>query len=241
MRMAAIASLIVGGVVCASAQPPAVGPRFEAASVRVAAPAGTAGRITVSGDRAAFTNRTVMQLLNFAYGIGCCDLIKGPAWISTERYDISAKAPDGTPGDRFPGMVQNLLIERFKLTLHHETKELAAYDLMAGRGRLKLEKVEGVGAKNDWTLDGERRFAKNMSMAGLSIYVTQMLRTPVLDNTGLAGYYDFPLDSTKEETRRDSDASIFSLLADLGLDLKARTAPFDVLVIDNGNKVPTEN
>jgi uncharacterized protein (TIGR03435 family) len=241
MRTATIVSLIVSGLNCASAQSAAAGPSFEAASVRIAAPAGTAGRITVSGDRAIFTNRTVMQLLNFAYGLGCCDLIRGPSWISTERFDIAAKAPDGTPSDRIPALLQNLLIERFKLALHHETKELPAYDLVTGRGRLKLQKVEGVGVKNDWSLNGERRSAKNMSMGALVVYITQMLRTAVTDKTGLSGYYDFSLDMTKEETLRDSDASIFALLQDLGLDLKAHAAPFDILVIDGGNKVPTED
>jgi uncharacterized protein (TIGR03435 family) len=241
MRIAPIAGLMMTGLAGASGQPAAAGGRFEVASVRVATGRGTAGRITLSGDRAVFSNRTLIQLLNYAYGIGCCDLIKGPSWISSERYDITAKAPDGTPGERMPAMLQNLLIERFQLASHRETKELPVYDLITGRGRLKLKEGDGSGPKNDWTLAGERRSAKNMSMAGLVVYVTQMLRTPVLDKTGLKGYYDFPLDSTNEETLRASDPSIFSLLADLGLDLKANTAPFDILVIDGGNRVPADN
>ncbi len=242
MRTIAGAGLVVFTLSGAFAQPTTQGPTFEVASVRVAPPSGTTGgRTSVSGDRAAFSNRTLMQLLSFAYGIGCCDLIKGPSWISTERYDIAAKAPDNTPKEQIPGMLQNLLVERFRLVLHRETRELLVYDLIVGRGRLKLQKAEGAAVKNDWAVDGEHRVAKSMTMATLALYVTPMLRSPVIDMTGLQGYYDFPLDLSKEETLRDSAPSIFSMVEDLGLELNARKAPFDVLVIDSGNKAPSEN
>jgi len=225
-----------------SQSPAAATPTFEVASVRIAPSSGTtAGRTSVSGDRAVFSNRTLMQLLSFAYGIGCCDLIKGPSWISTERYDIAAKAPDNAPKEQIPPMLQNLLVESFKLVLHHETRELPVYDPIVGKGRLKLQKVENAAVKNDWAVDGEHRLAKSMTMAALAQYVTPMLRSPVIDMTGLQGFYDFPLDLSKEETLRDTAPSIFSMLEDLGLELSPRKMPFDVLVIGGGSKVPVEN
>ena len=214
-------------------------PAFEAASVKPASPsAGTAGRIQVSGDRATFTNRTLIQLLTYAYGIGCCDRIKGPSWMASDRFDIVAKAPDGTPKEQFPAMTQTLLRERFKLVLHLETRDLPVYDLVRGKGKLTMQRVDGAAVKNDFALNGDHRAAKSMNMETLSYYVTMMLRTPVLDNTALDGYYDFPLDSTKEETLRDSYPSIFDEVADLGLALESKRAPLDVLIIDQGERVP---
>jgi uncharacterized protein (TIGR03435 family) len=82
---------------------------------------------------------------------------------------------------------------------------------------------------------------KSTSMAALAQLAALTLRVPVIDRTGLSGFYDFPYDLTQEETGRDSAPSIFTVVADLGLKLESRKAPFDVIVIDAGNKVPAEN
>jgi uncharacterized protein (TIGR03435 family) len=227
------------GLAIASAQ----GQSFEAATIRPAAPASGGGRATASGDRIAYSNTTLLNVLVRAYGLTFAGQVLGPSWIFTERYDIAAKAPDGTPKDQIPLMLQNLLVERFKLTLHHETKDLPVYDLVIGKGQLKLKKSGESAVKNDWAIEGEHRSAKSMNLATLATYLTLMFgaRTPVQDKTGLEGYYDFLFDLTKEETARDSAPSIFSVVDDLGLYLESRKAPFDVLVIDSGNWQPAEN
>jgi uncharacterized protein (TIGR03435 family) len=68
-----------------------------------------------------------------------------------------------------------------------------------------------------------------------------MLQAPVIDKTGLEGYYNFPFERTMEETGRDSAPSVFTVVEELGLKLESRKAPFDVVVIDSGNKVPAGN
>jgi len=215
---------------------------FDAASVKpTAASAGAAGRIQVSGGRATFTNRTLFQLLTYAYGIGCCDRIKGPSWISSDRFDIAAKAPDGTPADSIPSMTQALLIERFKLALHRENRELPVYNLVRGRGKLTLQSADSAALKNDWAISGEHRNAKSMNMESLSTYLTMTLRTPVFDKTGFDGYYDFSFDPSKEETLNASAPSIFDIIAGLGLGLESKKALLDVLVIDSANRTPSGN
>lgn len=216
--------------------------RFEVASIRRAQPsADTTGRIQIAGDRLAASNRTLAQLLNYAYGLGCCDLLHAPSWIGVERYDISAKAPENTPPDRIAVMLQNLLVERFKLVLHRETKDLPIYELARGKGKLRLERAESAALKNDWSMDGGHRSAKSMSMATLAVYISQTLRTPVLDKTGLDGYYNFPFDLSREETLRDSAPSLFSIVDDLGLALHPGKAPFDIVVVDSGSANPAED
>jgi uncharacterized protein (TIGR03435 family) len=73
-----------------------------------------------------------------AYGVET-DQISGPGWIDSEKYAIAARVPPGTTEDQFRVMLQNLLTQRFKLTLHHEPKELSVYDLIVAKGGPKLK------------------------------------------------------------------------------------------------------
>ena len=226
-------------------------PSFEAATVRPVGPVTRGGRIAIRGDRVIYSNTTLLNVLVRAFGLKFSGQVIGPAWVFNERYDITTKAPDNTPAQLIPRMLQALLIERFKLTLHHETRELPMYSLVRGQGQLKLkDTAEPDGARDAWDLSNGRRAAKNMSMASLAAFATLMLRAPVLDKTGLAGYYDFPLELTLEETGgataaqadgRAAAPSIFTIVQDLDLKLEPGKAPFDVVVIDGGDKVPIDN
>jgi uncharacterized protein (TIGR03435 family) len=80
-----------------------------------------------------------------AYGVQAYQL-SGPEWIVTSRYDIKAKVPAGTTKEQLNLMLQSLLEERFSLKLHHETRELPAYNLVVGKNGLKL--------RNSVSLDG---------------------------------------------------------------------------------------
>jgi len=122
---------------------------FEVASVKPAAPP-TDGRLMVmmrggpgSPDpgQATFSNFTQRMLLVKAYGVQDYQ-ISGPGWLDTERYEIVVKVPKGATKEDFMVMLQNLLAERFKLTLHHETKELPQYALVVARSGSKLKESE---------------------------------------------------------------------------------------------------
>jgi uncharacterized protein (TIGR03435 family) len=226
---------------------------FEVASVKAAVPDAPRGRNSVMGDRVVFNNTTLLNVLAKAFDVKVRNQIVGPSWIFTDRYDIAAKAPDNTPKDQIPRMLQALLINRFKLVLHHETRELRAYALIIGKGRLKLVE-DNSGDKNSMVVNNGRREARSMSIAVLAQMASQTLGLAVLDLTGLKGYYDFPYDFSLEETggmntppvtpglaAANSAPSIFTIMENLGLKLESRKAPFDVIVIDAGDKVPTEN
>jgi uncharacterized protein (TIGR03435 family) len=77
-----------------------------------------------------------------AYGVGM-DQISGPDWIQTERYSnmysVVAKIPPNTTEREFHLMLQNLLAERFHLTLHHETREFQVYSLLVAEGGPKMK------------------------------------------------------------------------------------------------------
>jgi uncharacterized protein (TIGR03435 family) len=123
---------------------------FEVASVKPAAPI-TGNRIQVmmrggpgtpDPGQITYTNVTVKNVLMNAYGVKGFQ-ISGPSWLESERYDIVAKLPRGATKEEFMAMLQNLLAERFKLTLHREKKDLPMYALVVGKNGPKLkESVE---------------------------------------------------------------------------------------------------
>jgi uncharacterized protein (TIGR03435 family) len=85
-----------------------------------------------------YTNVSLKNILMNAYAVKGYQL-SGPKWLDSERFDIVAKIPMGATKEQFRLMLQNLLAERFKLTLHHETKELPMYALVVGKGGAKLK------------------------------------------------------------------------------------------------------
>jgi uncharacterized protein (TIGR03435 family) len=64
--------------------------------------------------------------------------ISGPDWLATEKFDIVAKLPDGAPRDQVRAMLQALLIDRFQMKTHHDTKDFSVYAVVVGKGGLKM-------------------------------------------------------------------------------------------------------
>ncbi len=141
--MRKIVSIVLFAASVASAQTP----QFEVASVKPSAPDRHNGRGIQGGpgskDPGLFTcdNVQLFGLLTIAYDLPWYR-ISGPPWLHTARFDISAKIPEGTTKEQFTLMQQNLLIERFKITFHHEQKELPAYDLVIAKNGPKLKEAE---------------------------------------------------------------------------------------------------
>src|SRR5205085_8737256 len=103
------------------AQAPANSPKFDAADISVRARTGTTNQPTMTGGvlrggRYDLRNATMVDLISMAYGITDRDLVAGgPAWLERNRFDIAAKAPQGTSSPDVRRMLQNLLADRFKL------------------------------------------------------------------------------------------------------------------------------
>jgi len=144
-------------------------PVFEVASVKPAAPQSPGmSRVGIFGGpgtsdpgQARFENVSQRMLLTQAYEVQDYQ-VSGPAWLESERYDIVAKVPSGATKEQFRLMLQDLLAERFKLTLHRETKELPLYALVVAKGGSKLKEAapppatdeaaakDGPGAPPPW-------------------------------------------------------------------------------------------
>jgi uncharacterized protein (TIGR03435 family) len=120
---------------------------FDVASIKPSALPG-AGVIRLgqrggpgSGDpgRVTYTFSTIRDLIVDAYSVKRNQVSVGPNWLDSGRFDIVAKVPAGATKEQVKVMLQNLLAERFKLTLHRETKELPIYALVVGAKGPKLK------------------------------------------------------------------------------------------------------
>jgi uncharacterized protein (TIGR03435 family) len=87
------------------------------------------------------TNMTLKGLMVQAYGVKNYQ-IEGPAWLDTDGFDLEAKLPEGASKAQIPAMLQALIAERFKVTLHKENKPLPVYELAVAKGGPKLTEVD---------------------------------------------------------------------------------------------------
>ena len=130
---------------------------FEVASVKPATPPSNPGMLmirmqggpgTPDPGQISYTNVTQRLLLAKAYGVQDYQ-ISGPATIDSERYEVVAKVPKGTTAEQFKVMLQNLLAERFQLTLHHESRKLPLYALVVAKNGPKLKEAAAAAPDAD--------------------------------------------------------------------------------------------
>ena len=118
---------------------------FEVASVKANKSGDGNGNLRGQGsDRVVAINMPVRPMITFAYQVAGYQLIGGPGWLASDRYDINAKLEKPptsvqpfVPGSTTPNPMQlalrNLLEDRFKLRMHRETRELDIYALVMAR------------------------------------------------------------------------------------------------------------
>lgn len=240
----AILCLIVCAV-SASAQ------QFEVASIKTVETNSGSSGINTGHGRLDATNVTLQRCIIGAWGVGPNQIVGGPAWLTTDRFQISAKAAEPVDDDAVLNlMLRRLLADRFQLALHTETRTMQAYLLEVAKGGpnpAKLRKTaEPVPAGASTTTNGSNTQtsidARQTSMDLFARVLARELRLPVVDRTGLSGDFDFKLSWTPDRIRAaapaDSDLpTIFTALQDqLGLRLRAEKAPIEVLVIDRAEK-----
>jgi uncharacterized protein (TIGR03435 family) len=235
---------------------------FEVASVKSAAPCCAPGqwRETKAGeDRVDFRYVTLRYCIAFAWRVKEYQ-VSGPSWLAELRYDLVAKAPEGTTREQLPEMMQALLVERFHLAAHLEKKEFNVFALLAGRNGPKLEaSKEGPGGTEG------ARFGISMSGAGvgrievrhgdmraLANTLPRFVGRPVVNLTGLIGRYDFDLEFSREDVNgmampggetppSEFGVSIFTSIQRIGLRLDAQRLPLDAIVVDRVEKTPVGN
>lgn len=112
------------------------------------------------------TNLPLRSLIMQAYRLSNYQLVGAPSWIDSERFDIVAKAPEGSKPDQTPLMLRGLLADRFKLKVHAETRETQVYALTLARSDGKLGPKLSKSTDDCEKILAERRAAAQAARAG---------------------------------------------------------------------------
>ncbi len=190
---------------------------------------------------------SVVDMLTFSHGIHRRQIVGAPAWAESDEYDFVAQPGGEGPisGEQWRAMLQRLMADRFQLAFHHEKRKLPVFALQtAGRKvSLKPSGADPNGLPNFGVGSGTV-FATNVGMADFAhILQEALLDRPVVDQTKLAGKFDFTLKWTPEDfqhgqqapaqARPDAPPLLFEAMREqLGVKLKATTGTVDVIVID---------
>jgi uncharacterized protein (TIGR03435 family) len=244
---------------------------FEVASVKPSDPSSrnTFMNVTPGGGFQA-SNMNLKFLIRFAYSVEDFQISGGPAWMNSEAYDVDAKPSPGAAVDirtmnvpereefqkRIQLKVHALLAERFKLTIHRESKDMPIYELVVAKNGPRLTAAapgEGKGTRGLRMRYGEFQ-GSGATLPVLAQRLFFLTGRMVVDKTGLTGNYDFKLDFTPEpgqmappppgvekEPLPPPGPSIFTALQEqLGLKLQSAKGPVEVIVIDRVEK-PSAN
>jgi uncharacterized protein (TIGR03435 family) len=220
-QLAGLAALAMGLALAAGAlqaQAPATPAAFEVSSVKPNKDGGPSSVRVLPGGTLTVTNNNLRNIIRNAWNITNDQIVDGPDWIDSERFDITAKASAPFKQDEARGMLQALLAERFGLKTHMETRELPVYLLVLARKdgalgpQMKKSDIDCAALFASVTAGGKmpERLPNGNLPCGLSVRAAQgqVVGSPasmeqltrnlvggvgriVVDRTGLPGYYDF--------------------------------------------------
>jgi uncharacterized protein (TIGR03435 family) len=225
-------------------------PRFEVASIKLSRPDEHGPRFWFENRRFSVVHTSLGELVKFSYGLQQREIVGAPDWFTSESFDISAE-PDGEGEPSFKqwqSMVGKLMADRFQLKFHYEKRELPVYVLTVAKTGPKLTRSQSANSGLGFGPPGNFG-ATDASMGDFAQAMGQaVLDRPVVDETGLAGKFDFRLTWTPDETQfgaeggyrppasesADAPPHLFEAIQEeLGLKLESAKAPVDVLVIDH--------
>jgi uncharacterized protein (TIGR03435 family) len=199
-------------------------------------------------------NVNLKSLMEIAYDIPDLRMFGGPTWLTSEKFSLEAKAdpkideelaalPNDQARQAKRKMIAALLVERFKLTVHADAKEMSVYAMVIARGGPKLG---GTQSSDDSQSAGNQLInirAGSNTLQILAYELSWRVGRPVLDQTGLQDNQALTLRwRDDEETSTESNApSLFTAIQEqLGLKLEPTKGSVPILLIDHAEK-PTEN
>jgi uncharacterized protein (TIGR03435 family) len=260
---------LIGGVIGAQRSSP---PSFEIASIRPQPWTNEGGvDVYVRGNTLYGEHADLYRLVDFAYGLRPDDLqvSGGPAWarhgvlsnVSGEDsvlYQVIAKAPEGSSPsiEQFREMLRTLLADRFQLRVHHAMKDLPVFNLVVAKDGGSAGFAAAAAKLKESAADAETSMAMrdghpfhiaavHVPIASLIEELAYATKRPVVDKTGLKGFYDFEIAWSPrfvgDDVADPETPSLFTAVQEkLGLKLEPGTAPFDAVVIDHAEK-PSAN
>ena len=252
----AVALPFLGGIVrvpVARAESPAKPEVFDVVSIKPAPPGQRGRGFVTDPGRMRMLNVALGDIIVAAYGVQPFQIANKD--LPKETWEIQATAhshPSRVLDERYEGMMQAMLADRFRLKLHRESKVLPVYAIEVAPGGPKLTVSEQPGLSTHSTAGHVT--ATGASMRDLAYYLSRRLVRPAVDATGLKGLYDFKLDWTPDageisgeppdpdkSAEPTGEPSLFTALREqLGLKMSAKKLPVEILVIDHWEK-PSEN
>ncbi len=203
-----------------------------------------------------YTNVTLRLFIENIYGVKDYQLLGGPEWMNTEKWDIVARTDGQTDWQQKYEMAKTLLADRFQLQFHRETREMPVYSLVALKDgpRFQEPKSDDVGGLR---VSSGLLIGHKWDISTFANLLSSQLNLPIVDKAGLKGIYDFelkwsPVPNEGNFTPNANDGGVASpadpsgpmiftaLQEQLGLKLESARGPVEVLVIDSVGR-PTEN
>lgn len=205
-------------------------------------------------------NTTLNDMIAFAYNVNPKQIVGGPAWMETDKFDIVTGEPDvpGAPtGTQVKAMLQKLMAQRFGLKFHEGKQQMSAYVLTVAKDGVKMTKTDGdehSGGGFQFTKLGHL-IMRNQTMDDICHgFQGAVFDRPVVNHTGLQGRYNGTLTWTPDETQfavfnvkivpdesPDAPPPIFTAIQQQsGLKLDAEKTAVDVMILDHVEK-PSEN
>jgi uncharacterized protein (TIGR03435 family) len=210
----------------------------------------------------------MLDMIRMAYGVDPERVSGGPNWLEMDRFDVFAKTPEKSSAESRRLMLQSLLIERFKLATHNDSRPMAAYGMTVKKLQLKEASGEGeTGCK--FTMENASNgpppgggpiqvpvFVYTCRNSTMTAFAGSLLNAPaagqylnnqlVVDQTDLKGSYDFTLRYTPKipagmSTIGEQIPLFDAVEKQLGLKLDLTTTPMPVIVVDSVNQKPAEN
>jgi uncharacterized protein (TIGR03435 family) len=209
--------------------------KFEAASIKPAKDdTGRGGFQLLPGGGLRLGGATAKMLISLAYDVREEQILGGPRWISSETYNILAKAektdsvenvdsagPGSPVWNKMRERLRNLLKDRFQLQLQEDSKETSGYVLGIAKGGSKLQPSPQAGPARTNRMRG-RIEARDGTMEMLAAVLTGLLHRPVKNRTGLDGNYDYTLTFEPDESVDGSAPSVFTAIQEqLGLKIES--------------------
>jgi uncharacterized protein (TIGR03435 family) len=201
-------------------------PSFEVASIRPGSLSIPGGWMRRDPGMLSITNLTLKEMIVSAWRVRPFQVLGGPAWVDSARYNISAKPEGDVKYEQQMLKLQSLLAERFQLSMHSETRDLPIYALVLARKDGKLgaglvETKEGTCKVAEPNSRPERpepgkpttplcrtimmnpRFlcSFDLPIAGLAGNLSEILGRQVIDQTGLTGNFNINLEWTPNESQ----------------------------------------
>jgi uncharacterized protein (TIGR03435 family) len=237
--------------------------KFEVGTIKPSQPGapGDGVRPAPGGRRYTGKGLPLRSYLYVAYQVKEEQIVGGPNWINTELYDLNAEAEKPSSIEDLHIMLQNFMVERFKIQFHFEKKEMQAYTLTVDKNGAKNLKPHPRSPGADFTLDQTQdppfHAMWNAHCVSLNFFTWRLsgwFDRPIINQTGMEGCFDFQFAFTMDLPRGVQDGQLYNGVAldtsgptvfqalqnQLGLKLEEKKALVETMVIDHAER-PAED